>query len=441
MNFIDKVRIFVTGGDGGNGCLAFLREKFMEFGGPNGGDGGKGGDVYLVASPHLSTLLDLSLRPHIEGKPGNHGKGSDKTGSAGSDMVVLVPVGTVVYKDGCPEVDLARAGARYLAARGGRGGRGNLSFKTRLNTAPRLAEKGEPGERVALDLQLKLIADVGLVGFPNAGKSSLLARISQARPKVADYPFTTLAPNLGVASHKGIHFVVADIPGIIAGAHRGKGLGMEFLRHVERARVLVHLIDPAGYGNQSLLEGIKAIEAELKAFSSRLAVKPRILVLNKMDLPESADALKQLKARQRARRPLGISAATGAGVSALLDRIILELSRRPVADTLAPAPFGQVARVDTGFRVEPLGGGRFELKGRFVERAAAMLDSSLPEALDRFQKTLKRIGVDKALRLAAVQEGDFVRCGVMEFEWSDQPYRSLPRARRNKRTRIGVGRK
>lgn len=440
MNFIDKVRIFLIAGEGGSGCLSFLREKYMEYGGPNGADGGRGGDIYLEASPHLTTLQDLALRPHLEGKSGAHGKGSNKTGRAGEDIVVLVPMGTVVYRDGRLEADLSAPGRRYLAAHGGRGGRGNLSFKTQLRTAPRIYEKGEPGEKVTLDLQLKLIADVGLVGFPNAGKSSLLARISAARPKVADYPFTTLSPNLGVASHKGIHFVAADIPGLIEGAHKGKGLGTEFLRHVERTRVLVHLIDPAGYAGQEPLSGIKAIEAELKAFSSCLESKPRILAVNKMDMMPAAGVLKQVKARYRVRRPLGISAATGEGVGALLDRIILELSHHPAAETAAPPPSGQLTRVDTGFQVGSLGGGRFELKGRFVERAAAMLDATLPEAVDRFQKTLKRIGVDKALRRVGIKEGDKVRCGPMEFDWSEQPYRNLPR-KHSKRTRIGVGRK
>ncbi len=441
-DFIDKVRVHVAAGDGGNGCLSFLREKYLEFGGPNGGDGGKGGDVFLEASPRITTLLDLAQRPHLKAASGGHGKGGDKTGEAGSDLVVPVPVGTVVFRDGVLVADLHKAGQRYLAAAGGRGGRGNLSFKSRLNTAPRLCEKGAPGDRVTLTLELKLLADVGLVGFPNAGKSSLLSRITAARPKVADYPFTTLSPNLGVASHKGVHFVVADIPGLIEGAHRGKGLGTEFLRHVERTRLLVHLVDPAGFGDKDALSGVGAIETELKSFSRVLAGKPRVLAVNKLDLPGAEGVLKKLRARLRARKVLGISAATGEGVDALLDRVIEELSRHPAPETFDEEAARGAARVkvEPGFRVEPQGGGVFLLKGPFVERAAAMLETTLPEAVDRFQRTLKKIGVDKALKRAGIRDGDEVRCGCFQFEWSDKPYAPLHRLRRrHKRTRIGVG--
>lgn len=443
MSFIDKARIFVSAGDGGNGCLSFLREKFMEFGGPNGADGGKGGDVYLEANAHFTTLLDVARRPHVAGRPGAHGKGGDKTGETGADVVVAVPVGTVVYKDGALVADLAKAGERYLAAHGGRGGRGNLSFKTRFNTAPRLCEKGAPGEKVTLELELKLLADVGFVGFPNAGKSSLLARISAARPKVADYPFTTLSPNLGVAEHKGVSFVAADIPGLIEGAKQGRGLGTEFLKHVERTRVLVHLVDPMGFGGVDPVAGVKVIEGEVKGFSPRMSSKERILAVNKMDLPEGPDALKKLRAKYRARKPLGISAATGEGVDVLLDRIIEALSRHKGPETYeeeAALMRERQVKVEQGFRVENLGGGAFKLSGDYVERAAAMLDPSLPEAVDRFQRTLKKIGVDKALRRAGIGEGDEVCCGSYQFEWSDEPYRPLPRLRRaHKRTRIGVG--
>jgi len=441
VNFIDKVRIHVAAGDGGNGCLSFLREKYLEFGGPNGADGGKGGDVYLEASSHHTTLLELAQRPHIQGHAGAHGKGANKTGMAGEDVVITVPAGTVVYKDGVLVADLHKAGQRYLAASGGRGGRGNLSFKSRLNTAPRLAEKGAPGERVTLQLELKLLADVGLVGFPNAGKSSLLSRISAARPKVADYPFTTLSPNLGVASHKHVSFVVADIPGLIEGAHSGKGLGTEFLRHVERTRVLVHLIDPAGFDGKTPLEGVSLIEQELKSFSRKLLEKPRILAVNKADLPEAADVLKKIRGRYRLRKPMLISAATGEGVDALLDRVIEELSRQPAPETFEEQAAQGLRRVkvEPGFRVEPQGGGVFLLKGPYVERASAMLDVALPEAVDRFQRTLKKIGVDKALKRLGIEEGDEVRCGSFQFEWTEKRQLLHRLRRRHKRTRIGVG--
>ncbi len=442
MNFIDKVRIHLKAGDGGDGCLSFRREKFLEFGGPNGGDGGRGGAIYLEASPSVTTLLHLAHRPHLKGESGSRGKSYNKSGDSGADVVVPVPVGTVVYREGVLVADLTEPKQRFLAAEGGRGGRGNLSFKTQRNTAPRLYERGAPGEKITYDVELKLLADVGFVGFPNAGKSSLLARITAARPKVADYPFTTLSPNLGVARHKHVDFVAADIPGLIEGAHDGKGLGGDFLRHIERTRLLVHLVDPAGYGGSDALPGIKVIEQELKSFSPRLAAKPRILVVNKMDLPGADKVLRQVRGRYRA-RVLSISAATGEGVHELLDRILLELSRADAsAGFTEKAVDAKLLKVDRGFEVVPMGGGRYQLKGQFVTRAATMLDPTLPEAVDRFQRTLKRIGVDRALKRAGVQEGDAIVCGEFEFSWSDAPYKALKKLRRaDTRTRIGVGKR
>ena len=441
MNFIDKVRIFVTAGNGGNGCLSFRRLKFLEFGGPNGGDGGKGGDVYLEASPQLTTLLDLSRKPHVRGQDGSHGKSANWTGDSGADIVLFVPIGTVVYRDGILLADLLEPGQRQLIAAGGRGGRGNNSFKTMKNTAPRLYEKGAPGEVATLQVELKLIADVGFVGFPNAGKSSLLAAISAARPKVADYPFTTLSPHLGVVSHKGVSFVAADIPGLIEGAHAGKGLGVGFLRHIERTRILVHLVDPSGFGSFDPFEGLKVIEGELKKFSRGLSGKTRLLAVNKMDVDGADKVFKKLKARFP-KKTFAISAATGAGLTELLDRILLELSRHktPVVFEEKPA-IDKFLNLDRGFEVKPLGGGTFELTGQYVARASAMLDPTLPEAMDRFQRTLKRIGVDKALRQAGIHDGDRVRCGEFEYEWADRPYKALPQLKRDKRTRIGVGKK
>lgn len=441
MNFIDKVRVYISAGNGGDGSLSFRRLKFLEFGGPNGGDGGKGGDVWFEAQSRLTTLMDLHFRPHLEAGRGGHGKGSNKTGDDGADVVVPVPVGTVVYKDGALVADLHKDGQRWRAAAGGRGGRGNNSFKTHRNTAPRLAEKGAPGEHSTLDLELKLLADVGMVGFPNAGKSSFLARVTRARPKVADYPFTTLTPNLGVAYHKHVSFVVADLPGLIEGAAEGKGLGTQFLRHVERTRVLVHLVDPLGYMGQSPAAGVKTIEKELKTFSSKLAQKPRILVVNKMDLPEGAAVYKELKKKHKD-RVMAVSVATGEGVDALLDRVIEELQKHD-----GPVFFDKTVsdetlhKVEQGFEVENLGGGVYALRGKYVERVSAMLDVSLPEAIQRYQGTLKRIGVDRALKKAGIQDGDKVRCGGFEFEWSGATRRKLPIKNRDKRTRIGVGKK
>ncbi|MBI5882450.1 MAG: GTPase ObgE [Elusimicrobia bacterium] len=426
-NFIDRVRVHVAAGPGGDGCLSFRREKFIEFGGPNGADGGKGGDVWFEATADLATLLDVARNPHVKGCQGSPGKGGNKTGAAGEDTVIRVPLGTVIYvrhgERRLEAADLCVQGQRYLAAQGGRGGRGNLSFKTKFNTAPRVAEKGEPGKAFTLDLELKLIADVGFVGLPNAGKSTLLARISAARPKIADYPFTTLSPNLGAVSHKGVEFSAADIPGLIEGAHEGKGLGIEFLRHVERTRILIHLVDPSGHDGVDAVRGVRIIEAELAAVSSELLRKPRLLVVTKADLPGFEAAVKALKRRYPKREVLVISAATGAGVSALLDRVIKTLPRRstPVPSLSDPRASAVEAavRVEPGFRVRDAGGGRFVLSGPFVERAASMLKAELPEAVERFQKALKRIGVDRALRHAGIREGDYVACGKLEFEWTE----------------------
>ncbi|MDE2143315.1 MAG: GTPase ObgE [Elusimicrobia bacterium] len=441
MNFIDKVRVYVSAGNGGDGSLSFRHLKFLEFGGPNGGDGGRGGDVWFEAASRLTTLMDLHFRPHVEAGRGGHGKGSNKTGDNGADVTVRVPVGTVVYKDGALVADLHKDGQRWLAAEGGRGGRGNNSFKTQFNTAPRVAEKGGPGGKATLQLELKLLADVGLVGYPNAGKSSFLARVSAAKPKVANYPFTTLSPNLGVAYHKHVSFVVADLPGLIEGAAEGKGLGTQFLRHVERTRVLIHLVDPTGYMGEDPLKGIKTIENELKTFSPKLALKPKILVVNKMDLPEGEAVFKALKKKYRD-RVLAASVATGAGLDAILDRVITELSKHDGPVTFEDKVVDVTQhKVEQGFTVENEGGGVFTLRGKYVERVSAMLDVSLPEAIQRYQNTLKRIGVDRTLKKAGIKGGDKVRCGAFEFTWSDAPHRKLPMKRGDKRTRIGVGKK
>ena len=289
-------------------------------------------------------------------------------------------------------------------------------------------------------MELKLLADVGLVGYPNAGKSSFVSRVSNARPKIANYPFTTLSPNLGVAYHKHVSFVVADIPGLIEGAAEGKGLGVKFLKHVERCRLLIHLIDPAGYMGEDPEAGIKTIEKELKRYNPKLAAKPKLLVLNKMDLAESAAVLKKMKKKHRG--ILAVSVATGDGVDVILDKIITELAKHE-----GPLHFAEktvddsIHKVEQGFVVENLGGGHFVLRGKFVERASAMLDVSLPEAINRYQHTLKRIGVDRALKKAGVKSGDRVRCGEFEFVWSNNPVKRMAAKPADGRTRIGVGRK
>jgi GTPase len=345
MKFVDQVSIHVHAGDGGNGAVAFRREKFIEHGGPSGGDGGNGASVRFVADPQLTTLLDYRYQPLLRAKSGQHGMGSDCNGRAAEDLVLRVPVGTLVKDASTGELlaDLATPAAEYVAAKGGRGGLGNMNFATSTRQTPRFAQDGTPGEERDLILELKLLADVGLLGFPNAGKSSLIARVSRARPKVADYPFTTLVPNLGMVAYKdSLSFVMADIPGLIAGAAEGAGLGHQFLRHVERCRVLIHLVDLSAEGKgRTPLHDFDVLNRELKRFSPELARKPQVVAANKMDLPEARARLARFAASLRARGVpvFPISAATGEGVPTLLDAVAtvvfggappsIEVARRP----------------------------------------------------------------------------------------------------------------
>ena len=332
MKFVDEVRIHVKAGDGGDGAVAWRREKFIPRGGPAGGDGGDGGDVVLVVDPQLMTLLDYRyVREHLA-KSGGHGMGSDMNGRNGPPLELHVPPGTLVRDVATDEVlaDLAEPGQRMVVAKGGKGGLGNMNFATSTNQAPRFAEKGTEGEEKDLVLELKLLADVGLLGFPNAGKSTLISRVSRARPKVADYPFTTLIPNLGVVPYKdGTSFVMADIPGLIEGAAEGAGLGHQFLRHVERTRVLVHLVDMAAPGEErSPIRDYEVLNAELARYSPELASKPQLVAPSKMDLTEAKERLPAFRAAlaERGIRVFPISAATGEGVGALLDAIAQVLS-------------------------------------------------------------------------------------------------------------------
>jgi GTPase len=326
MQFVDQALIRVRAGDGGKGIVAFRREKFVPKGGPSGGDGGDGGSVVLVVDEGLSTLLDFRYRKEYQAERGENGSNKDKYGRGGKDLILRVPPGTEVNDEATGEriADLHAHGERFVLAKGGRGGRGNIHFASSTDRAPRRAEPGLPGEERAIRLDLKLLADVGLLGFPNTGKSSLIARISAARPKIADYPFTTLVPNLGMVRLSGDRsFVVADIPGLIEGAHEGAGLGDRFLRHVERTRVLVHLLDATAGPDRAPLRDFDAINRELAAFDPELAERPQIVVLNKLDLPD-VEALRKRLTSTFARRKIkmhAISAATGAGVPALLEEV------------------------------------------------------------------------------------------------------------------------
>jgi len=322
MQFLDEARILVKAGDGGNGCLAFRREKYVPRGGPSGGDGGRGGDVVLVATEHQNTLLQFSYNPEHKAERGRHGEGSNRTGADGHSIEVAVPVGTVVYDEATGErlVDFTAAGQRFVVARGGRGGRGNARFATSTHQVPMEHEPGRPGEEKRLRLELKLLADVGLVGFPNAGKSTLISVISAARPKIADYPFTTLEPNLGVVDAGSYRsYVVADIPGLIEGAHEGAGLGIQFLRHIERTRLLAHLVDVSEASGRDPAHDFEIVMEELASFSEDLARKPMIVVASKMDAaqdPERVATLRQV-AKEHGLPFYEISSATGQGIDAL----------------------------------------------------------------------------------------------------------------------------
>ncbi|WP_141621389.1 GTPase ObgE [Myxococcus sp. AB036A] len=355
MKFVDEVRIFVKAGDGGNGAVSFRREKYIERGGPNGGDGGNGGSVVFVADPQLTTLLDYRYQQHHRARNGEHGMGSDCNGRAAEDMVLKVPVGTLVKDANTGEllVDLSETGQRWVAAKGGRGGLGNMNFATSTRQTPRFAQDGTKGEELTLRLELKLLADVGLLGFPNAGKSTFISRVSRARPKVADYPFTTLVPNLGMVQYKdGLSFVMADIPGIIEGASEGVGLGHQFLRHVERCKVLIHLIDMGAEGEgRSPLHDFDVLNAELGKYSPELASKPQVVAANKLDLPDAQARLEGFTEalRERGIRVYPVSCATGEGMQPLMDSVaeVLFTGRTEKLHVEIPAKAARVGKAKT----------------------------------------------------------------------------------------------
>ncbi|MGN0017157.1 MAG: GTPase ObgE [Candidatus Avelusimicrobium sp.] len=417
-SFLDRVKIYVTAGKGGDGCLSFRREKFIEFGGPNGGCGGRGGDVILQAEPNLTTLLELAYNPHIEAQNGEKGGTYNKTGRAGEDKIIRVPCGTIVKQDGRVIADLTQAGQQFTVARGGMGGRGNQSFKTRNNTAPHIAENGQPGEEVTLILELKVLADLGLVGFPNAGKSTFLSRISAARPRIADYPFTTLNPNLGITLHKGISFATADIPGIIEGASEGKGLGHQFLKHIERTRVLLHLVDPDGFDGMSAEKSVKVIEEELKAFDKKLFAKPRIIVVNKMDLPEAKKAYETIKKKFKKHKVMLMSAATGEGVDKVLDEVVKILAATPVEQPVIEEKTAATHKVEPIFSIERDENDVIHITGKKVMEFIAMTNFNQPEAVARLRGIFKKIGLEKALLKYGVEDGDTLIVGGREFEWN-----------------------
>jgi GTPase len=427
--FLDRVKIWVRAGDGGDGAATFRKEAHVPRGGPDGGDGGRGGSVLLRVDPGQTTLRDFQYRHHFKATPGGRGTRARRHGKAGEDLLLDVPPGTAVLDDATGELlaDLVATGQQVMIARGGRGGLGNTHFKTSTHQAPKHAQKGEPGEERWLRLELRLIADIGLVGLPNAGKSTLLAGMTAAQPKIADYPFTTLEPNLGVmelGEDDERRPTIADVPGLIEGASGGAGLGHAFLRHVERTRVLVHVVDGSARDPEWDYD---VIRDELRAHDPALLEKPMLVAYNKVDL---SAAQENQPAFERARRADGlevvaIAAATGEGLDTFRARVA---SLLPSAEALAapPEPSGVVVhRIDAmgdRFLVEREPDGAFRVRGKRIERVAAQTNFDVEESAERFQRDLERLGVDAELRRAGVAAGDLVRIGGAELEWESQPW-------------------
>jgi len=421
--FIDEVKIYVCSGRGGDGVIQFRREKFVPTGGPSGGDGGRGGDIIFRVNPKINTLFSYRRRHKIFAEKGKRGAKSNMTGKSGEDMYLDVPPGTLIYNDvtGALLGDLTTTDQTLIVCKGGQGGRGNARFATSRNKAPRLAEKGEPSEELNIRLELKLIADVGLVGIPNAGKSTLLASVSNAKPKIAPYPFTTLVPNLGVvALDLDTSLVLADIPGLIEGAHQGVGLGHEFLRHIQRTRVLIHLID--GDASDPILD-FAQINSELALFDPNLADKPQIVAFNKIDLPdvEAAWPKMQKELEQRGYEGFAISALAGTGVRPVLFRALELLKEFPVEiDTpeIDDMPVYRPESDERSFEIVQAEDG-WHVSGAAIERAAAMTYWEYAQSTRRFQRILRALGIEDALLEEGVSVGDTVFIGKFELEWQE----------------------
>ena len=427
--FIDKARIYVEAGNGGDGMSSFRREKFVEKGGPNGGNGGRGGNVILRADNSLNTLIDFRYKRKFIAKRGDKGGISNMTGHRGEDVIIKVPLGTVVRDDetNIMIADLTEDGQEFVAAKGGRGGKGNACYATSTKRAPTFAEKGEPGTKGWLRLELKLLADVGLVGYPSVGKSSIISRVSAARPEIAAYHFTTLTPVLGVVRlSEEQSFVLADIPGLIEGAAEGVGLGHDFLRHIERTKVLLHVVDVSGCEGRDPIEDFEKINHELEAYSAKLAHRKQLVVANKMDLPDSEDNFVLLKeyVEEKGYEIMPVSAATGEGLQDLMWKA-WEMARQYVAE-----PEEEIGVIDEGDpdSFEIIRGAEdadFEVKGKNIERLVAMTNFDNEEALYRFQLIWKRLKIEEALLEAGIQEGQTVRILDMVFnyqksKWADK---------------------
>jgi GTPase len=419
--FIDEAKIYVRSGKGGDGFMHFHREKYVSRGGPDGGDGGRGGDVILEVVPTLNTLSAFRRQSKFIAQDGGKGGINKMTGKSAPPLVIPVPPGTIVYDDNTGAVlgDLVTPGQRLLVVKGGRGGRGNVHFATSRNQAPHTAEKGEPSQDIKLRLELKLIADVGIVGVPNAGKSSLLAAVTNATPKIADYPFTTIEPNLGVAElDLDTTLVLADIPGLIEGAHLGVGLGDAFLRHIQRTRILIHILDGM---SEDPMADFSQINSELALFDPALEERPQIVALNKMDLPDVQARWPEIQAELKRRgieNPMAISAAAHLDLEPLLWRAVQLLQTAPEPKAVEEMPVYRPPEDPTDFTIKQVDDG-WQVNGKAIERSAAMTFWEHEGSVRRFQRLMNTLGVEEALREAGVKEGDTVYIGEYELEWQD----------------------
>ncbi|MGS0971912.1 MAG: GTPase ObgE [Candidatus Izemoplasmataceae bacterium] len=427
--FIDLVKIKVSSGKGGDGIVAFRREKYVPMGGPAGGDGGKGGDVIFIGDEGLSTLIDLKYNKILRAPEGENGKPKRMDGANGEDLFVHVPVGTTIYNDENNQVigDITENNQKVVICKGGRGGRGNVKFATSRNTAPEISEKGEPGTYREIRVELKVLADVGLVGFPSVGKSTIISVISNARPKIADYHFTTLQPNLGVVRvSEGRSFVVADLPGLIEGASLGQGLGYQFLRHIERTRVILHVIDMSGMEGRDPYQDYVTINQELSTYNQDLLLRPQIIIANKMDLPEASDNLALFKEELNNQdiQIIPISAYTKDNIQELLYKTADLLEQTPRFDLYSEQDMDEVVEYnftpeDKLFDIRLTEDNIYQVTGKGLEKIFLMTDFSKDQSVKRFARQLRGLGVDEALRAKGVKNGDTVRIFDYEFEFVD----------------------
>lgn len=423
MNFLDKVRIVIKAGSGGNGCAAFHREKFVMKGGPSGGDGGNGGNLIFRADLGKNTLLEYRYQRFYRAENGENGKARMQRGKDGEDMILTVPVGTIVrdLETGAILADMSEAGKERIVLKGGKGGKGNARFATPTRQAPEFAQDGIKTEEREVELELKTIADAGLIGLPSVGKSSILSVLTAARPKIAAYHFTTLTPNLGVASHKGNSFVLADIPGLIEGAAEGAGLGHDFLRHIERTRVLIHVLDVSGSEGRDPLEDFEKINGELVRFSEALGQLPQIVAANKMDIPGAEENLERLKPvlEEKGYKLFPVSAATGEGFDKMLDAVIELLSTLPPVLVYEEMELEQGKLYEDGFTVRRADDGAYVLEGGEVQKLLDTTDPNSETSMRRFQQILIKSGMISALREMGAKEGDTIRLGEWDFDFVD----------------------